>query len=176
MTKPRRVNALAGCAVAAAAIMSAGARAESPFATAVLEYAPAPGQFVNNPAFDDPVRALGAPVGAGTVSPDNTSSVSLGGFGGSLTLAFDHLVTDDPRNPLGLDFIVFGNAFWPDGAPSRRWGEAAIIEISFDQNGNGLADDAWFLIPGSHLNSPPGPAQSQEWDNNSGTPTPPAPS
>ena len=30
--------------------------------------------------------------------------------GGSITLEFDHDVVDDPRNPFGLDFIVFGNA------------------------------------------------------------------
>lgn len=174
MNTRRSANVVLRGAAVAALIINVGARAESPFATAVLDYSPAPGQFVNNPAFNDPLRALGAPVGAGTVSPDNTSAVSLGGFGGSIMLAFDHLVLDDPRNPLGLDFIVFGNAFWPDGTPTRRWGEAAIIEISLDVNGNGIADDPWFVIPGSHLNAPPGPMQSQEWDNNNGTPTPPA--
>ena len=33
------------------------------------------------------------------------------GLGGSVTIAFDHPVVDDPLNPFGLDFIVFGNAF-----------------------------------------------------------------
>ena len=32
-------------------------------------------------------------------------------IGGSITLAFDHPVLDDPANPFGLDFIIFGNAF-----------------------------------------------------------------
>ena len=30
--------------------------------------------------------------------------------GGSITIAFDHPVIDDPRNPFGLDFLVFGNS------------------------------------------------------------------
>jgi hypothetical protein len=34
------------------------------------------------------------------------------GSGGSLTLRFEHPVTDDPRNPHGLDFLVYGNAFF----------------------------------------------------------------
>lgn len=31
---------------------------------------------------------------------------------GSITIEFDHPVVDDPNNPWGLDFIVFGNAFY----------------------------------------------------------------
>ncbi len=131
------------------------------FANRVVEYTPAPGQLVGNPDFNDPARALGAPEGTGTIDGNATDVVTLGGFGGTLVLAFDEPVRDDPRNPLGLDAIVFGNAFWQclDGCvstnPNRRWGEAAVIEIAFDANENGLADDPWFVIPGSSLPSPP---------------------
>ncbi len=144
-----------------------------PFASRVVDYTPAPGQFVNNAAFNDPSRALGPPTGGGTISPINTSLVTLGGFGGSITLAFDSPVLDDPRNPMGLDFIVFGNAFWPGGDPDARWAEAAIIEIALDANNNGLADDPWYLIPGSHL-TPPINYITRNWDNDPATPTPPA--
>ena len=81
------------------------------FASRVIEYTPAPGQFVSDPAFNDPSRSLGAPVGGGLLTADLTSLVPLGGFGGSLTLAFDTPVEDDANNPLGLDCIVFGSAF-----------------------------------------------------------------
>jgi hypothetical protein len=134
--------------------MACSAIAQSPFATRVLEYAPSPGQFVNVAAFNDPGRALGPPNGGGTLSPSNTSVVTLGGFGGSITLGFDHLVLDElpsATNPHGLDLIVFGNAFWVGGDPTRRFAELAIIEVSRDTNANGLADDAWFVIRGSHL-------------------------
>lgn len=141
------------------------------FADAVVAYNPAPGQFVNNPTYNNPARALGAPVGGGTLASDNTKVVSLGGFGGAITLKFNQTVLDDPINPFGLDAIVFGNAFWVAGNANRRWAEPAVIEISRDANANGLADDPWFLIPGSHA---PLPIESQAWDNNPGTSTPPA--
>ena len=151
----------------AAALIVASLQAWSPleesahagdFATRVVEYVPAPGQFVNNALFNDPARVLGPPVGGGADAADNTKMVSLGGFGGSITLAFEPPVLDDSRNPLGLDCIVYGNAFWPTGDPTRRWAEAAVIEISRDDNGNGLADDAWFVIPGSSLPAIPASA------------------
>ncbi|MFG0252250.1 MAG: dockerin type I domain-containing protein [Phycisphaerales bacterium JB038] len=143
------------------------------FASVVLDYQPAPGQFINDPQFNDPARALGAPVGGGLTDPDNSKLVSLGAFGGSLTLAFSGPVLDDPNNPLGLDAIVFGNAHFIAGNPNRRWAEAAHIEISRDANGNGLADDAWYLIPGSHLLDPASQWWEQWWDDDAGTATPP---
>ncbi len=124
------------------------------FASRVVAYAPAPGQFVGDPAFNDPARALGAPIGGGLINPELSSLVTLGGFGGTITLAFDELVEDDANNPHGLDFIVFGSGFYVAGNENRRWGEAGLIEISLDANGNGLADDAWYTIPGSGLNAP----------------------
>ncbi len=139
--------------------------AQSPFATEVLEYRPAPGQFVQDPAFNDPAAALGAPVGGGTLDGDETKAVSLGGFGGVLVLGFDHTVRDDPRNPFGLDCILFGNAFWVGGDVNRRWGEPATIEISLDANKNSVADDPWFLVPGSHITDPPARWESQTWDD-----------
>lgn len=141
------------------------AAAQSPFAAAVIEYAPAPGQFVNDPLFNNASAAVGRPYAGGFDDPGNSSLVTLGGFGGSLVLAFDHTVLDDAANPFGLDAIVYGNAFWVSGNPNRRWAEPAVIEISRDVNGNGLADDAWFLIPGSHLSAPGVPWATQTWDD-----------
>lgn len=117
--------------------------ASSPFATTMCAYSPAPGQFVNDSQYNDPYKALGPPTGGQTpLQPDNSSIVSLGGFGGSITLAFDHAVRD---NPGGYDFIVFGNAQY-SGAP-LRFVEPGLIEISAD-------GQTWFLIPGSHLSAP----------------------
>jgi len=157
--------ALAGCALGAHA---------GDFATRVVEYAPAAGQFVNNASFNDPGKALGAPIGGGTSAADNTKVVSLGGFGGSITLGFDGPVMDDPLNPLGLDVIVFGNAIWAGGDPTRRFAEAGVIEISRDQNGNGEADDAWYVIAFPGLSDPPASDfESQQWDDDGDTATPP---
>lgn len=137
----------------ALALLAPSAHAQG-FATRVVDYSPAPGQFVSDPAFNDPGRALGAPVGGGLLAADLSSLVTLGGFGGSVTLAFDGLVEDDPGNPLGLDFIVFGSSFYVTGDPERRWAEAGLVEISHDVNANGLADDAWYVVPGSALAHP----------------------
>ncbi len=93
--------------------------------------------------FTDPPKALGAPMGGGSSTPNNDSLVSLGGPGGQLVLEFDAPVTDDPNNPMGLDCIVFTNAFWTGGNPQVRWEEPALIEIAENASG------PWYLIPGS---------------------------
>jgi hypothetical protein len=142
-----------------------GAGKGSSFATRVIDFNPAPGQFVNVEAFNDPDRALGAPIGGGTGDGNDISVVSLGGFGGTLTLAFDHTVEDHPLSPMGLDAIGFGNAFWVGGSEERHWGECATIEISLDENENGLADDPWYLIPGSHIVDRDAQWSVQRWDD-----------
>ena len=165
-----RVRSLAPAGALVALV--GGAPASAPagdFAARVIDYSPAPGQFVNDAAYNDPARALGPPAGAGVINGNNTGTVCLGGFGGSITLAFDRPVLDDPRNPFGMDAIVFGNAFRPGGDLDRKWAEPAIIEISRDDNGNGLADDPWYIIPGSHSPTPPAvPATgfvTRTWDD-----------
>lgn len=135
--------------------------ADSPFATRVIDYSPAPGQNVNNSAYNNPLAALGPPIGGGMLAADNSKVVTLGGWGGSITLGFDHPILNRPptaTNPRGCDFIVFGNAFLVGGEPDRRWAEPAVIEVSRDANGNGLADDEWFVIRGSHLPASPAAA------------------
>lgn len=116
-----------------------------PFADEVIEYNHGPGQWVANPQYNDPSRALGRPYGVSESIPDNSSLVTLGD-GGYIVLGFNRPIWDDPRNPHGLDFIVFGNSTWVGGDPSYRWLEPAFVEISMDANGNGAADDEWFLL------------------------------
>ncbi|MFH1746488.1 MAG: hypothetical protein ABIG44_05520 [Planctomycetota bacterium] len=148
--------------------------AQSPFATTVIDFTPAPGQFVNDNLYNDPAIALGRPYGGGFTDSGMSSLVSLGGFGGSITLGFDHTVLDDPANPFGLDAIVYGNAIWVGANPNRRWAECGHIEISQDVNSNSLADDPWYLIPGSHIGQIGMPADQLEiqvWDDNIADPT-----
>jgi hypothetical protein len=154
------------CALATPAL------AQSPFATRVVEYSPAPGQFVQDAAFNDPARALGPPIGGGTINPDNSKLVTLGGYGGSITLGFDHRILDDPRNPMGLDAIVYSNASYVAGNPNRRFAECATIEISLDANNNALADDPWFIVRAPHLPAIPAAALApRTWDDNIPDPT-----
>jgi len=121
-----------------------------PWADSVITYAPVSPQ----PGFTDPSRALGEPAGGGMAVPNNDDVVSIGEQGGHITLAFDTPVTDDPQNPMGLDFVVHSNALWVGANPQKKFQEPAIIEISEDVNGNGIADDPWYLIPGSRGFSP----------------------
>jgi hypothetical protein len=150
-------------------VATGGVSAETPFAARVIDYSPAPGQWVNDPWFKVPSVALGRPYAGGFDSGSQSSLVSLGGFGGSITLAFDHTVEDHPLNPFGMDAIVFSNAFWiaeagpPD--PNIHWAECATIEISLDENGNGEADDRWYLIPGSHIQDPAAQFLVVTWDD-----------
>ncbi len=162
--------------LASLSAMSVSRAGDSWFATSIVSYQPAPGQFVNSLQYSDPSRALGTPTGGGTVNPDNTGVVTLGGFGGSIVLGFDRPILNKANNPMGLDFIIFGNASYVSGNPNRRFAECAIVEVSHDANNNGLADDAWYLIPGSHLTDPyPASLYSVTWDNDAADPThPPA--
>jgi hypothetical protein len=161
-----------------ATLAAAAAHAGDPsfwFAGEVIDFTPAPGQFVNNPLLNNPANALGAPVGGLPGEPVTSDIVSLGGFGGSITLKFVDTVWDEPCNPFGVDAIVFGNALYVSSNPRRRFAEAAHIEISYDANHNGLADDAWFVIRGSSLPAVPSDSYAtQDWDTDTGTPTPPA--
>ncbi|MEO0632100.1 MAG: hypothetical protein AAFY46_15460, partial [Planctomycetota bacterium] len=149
MTHHAPAHSFTAATAAIIACLTARAASAQPFATEVVEYSPAPGQFVTNPDFNDPTRALGPPVGGGPLAPNNTSLVSLGGVGGFITLKMPRTVIDDPRNRLGLDAIVFGNTFYVAGDPTRRFAEPGLIEIALDANNNGFADDPFFPIAGS---------------------------
>jgi prepilin-type N-terminal cleavage/methylation domain-containing protein len=134
----------------AAALLAAGgvcapAGAEDPWADAVLDF----DDTGCNTGFCVPGNALGAPLGAGLLFPNLTHLHSVGTAGSYITLKFDTPVTDDPLNPMGMDFIVFGNAYWVGGFPERRWMEPGLVEVMQDANNNGLPDDVWHVIPGS---------------------------
>lgn len=143
--KRSTMTAICGAALALLPVVAPA----SPFATTVVDYSPGPSQYDGVPAqvtqFMTASKALGAPVGE-TLGLANVDSVVTLGDGGSLTLAFDHDVVDDPANPGGYDFIVFGNAFFVAGNYANRWQEPAYVEISQD----GVT---WYLIN-------PSPSQS----------------
>jgi hypothetical protein len=127
-------------ALACAALASPVA---DPFADTVVSYSPGPSWY-NYPGsiWTIPSNALGPPLGKYVSEPyysDTFSPVVTLGDGGSITVKFNQPVIDDPRNPYGLDFIVFSNALFAGGNPYLRWQELAFVEISQDGS-------TWYLI------------------------------
>ncbi len=143
-----RATLLAAAALCLAAAC-APARAEDPWADTLVSH----NAIQPNTGFDTPEKTVGAPVGGGTLTPNNSSLHSVGRPGDApgsyLLLRFTTPVTDDPLNPFGMDFIVYGNGAWVGGNPLRKWAEPGLVEISEDVNGNGQPDDPWYVIPGS---------------------------
>lgn len=145
-----------------------------PFAASVVSYVKGTGSYydwLSGDPFSDSSTALGRPT-VDTTGDDwyiaedepvpvvavypafRSFEMVMIGSGGSLTLAFDHRVYDNPDNPYGLDFIVFGNSFqvigggngWTNGDPTQtRNGGSAFVEkgkVSVSQDGA-----TWYAFP-----------------------------
>ncbi len=108
---------------------------EAQYISEVLEYKPAPGQFINSAPW-------GVPASANSLVGKITGTMSLGAFGGYVIFKFVSPVKNDPDNPFGVDFTIFGN-------PLREWSEQGIVSVMKDENGNGLPDDIWYELAGS---------------------------
>lgn len=165
MTKTDLVLCRAAIALALAAVVSCNKdngnenppEKATPYVTKVFDFLPAAGQFTNElPAYEDGDtqedmnrKALEA------IGNDARGMVSLGGFGGYITVGFDHRIENRP----GLcDFRVLGNAFGSSGDSRYGSSEAGVIQVSADSNGNGLPDDEWFEIAGSAHNG-----EQEDW-------------
>ncbi len=141
---------------------------------------PVPWDYIYQIPFDEPSAALGRPTVDTTddppppgpetrlqtvvpvypafrVYPDFVTGepvyelVSIGA-GGHLILRFDHPVENDPRNPAGIDFIVFGNYKclltggdrWTDGDPRQ-----AVISANMAVPEEGIVSVSQTGLPGS---------------------------
>ncbi len=110
----------------------------------VLSYRPAPGQFVNEmPLYEDGDNdSIMRAKCLEKLSNTSSGYVTLGGFGGSITVAFLPAIENKADD---YDFQILGNAFVGSAEPG-------IIKVSADINQNGIADDVWYEIAGSdHL-------------------------
>lgn len=127
----------------------------SPFIDRVVEYRPAPGQFVNEmPRYEagdteaDMIRKA-----SDCISGTNDIMISLGAYGGYVTFAFDHTVANIPGE---ADIRIWGNCFYEAANPDTQGGSAepGIVMVSYDVNGNALPDDPWYELSGSDHNNP----------------------
>jgi hypothetical protein len=121
------------------------------YADSVLEYKPAPCQFMNTTvtAYQDGYTSDKVLQLATTIIKEK-SLLSLGAFGGYVVLGFNHTV----KHVAGeYDFKVYGNAYFnlANNKQSRDGGssEPGIVWVSQDTNGNGKADDEWYELAGS---------------------------
>ena len=108
---------------------------QAQFVKTIFSYMPAPGQYTNS-------EQIGRPVAAQSIIGKLGGLVSLGGYGGYIVVGFEQSIENDPANPYGVDFTIFGNA-------TPTWSEAGIVQVMRDDNGNGLPDDTWYEIAGS---------------------------
>jgi hypothetical protein len=115
------------------------------FASSVIDYNPGTGFAAG---YTNASAALGAPSSGGSATPFSppfakSQLVSIGA-NGSLTLRFDSPVINNPSNPFGLDFLVFGNTFFAitngnfsgggitSGAPGGNNTGATTVQVSAD--------------------------------------------
>ena len=129
------------------------------YITRVLDFMPAVGQFTNTmPAYEegDTQETMNEKVLA-AIGNNNRGLISLGGYGGYVTVGFDHTIENKPG---WRDFRVLGNAFYsasnpnPD-APVGGSCEPGIIRVAYDKNKNGRPDeDEWYEIAGSAHEDP----------------------
>ena len=127
--------------------------AYSPYISKVLEYNPAPGQFVNTmPQYEegDTYEAMLQKV-AESITGTNRTLISLGAWGGYVTFAFDHSVVNSPKQ---ADFLIEGNSFYASATSKGGSSEPGIVMVSIDINQNGLPDDPFYQLAGSEYNTP----------------------
>lgn len=119
----------------------------TPYITKVLEYRPAPGQFVNTmPQYKEgDTQATMNEKALNAIGNNTKGMITLGGYGGYVTVGFDHTI----RNAKDAnDFLVLGNAF-------ANGSEPGIIQVAYDVNQNGQPDEEeWFEIAGSAHQAP----------------------
>lgn len=102
----------------------------------IVEYTPAPGQFINTESF-------GSPYAANSIIDNINGVVSLGAYGGYIVFKFANSVENNHDNPYGIDFTVFGNPV------SSTSAEPGIVYVMKDENNNGIPDDTWYELAGS---------------------------
>ncbi len=114
----------------------------------VLDYSPAPGQFINEiPEYEagDTKEIMEAKA---TTMLNNGDMISLGAWGGNITIKLNTPIKNIADKP---DFRVMGNAIYSNSSiDGTRYGSAepGIILVMKDENNNGLADDTWHEISG----------------------------
>ena len=132
-------------------VVAKAEKAPSAYFANAFDYLPAPGQFVNKmPKYEegDSHDDMVAKVAKALVG-ENAGMITLGGWGGYVTMGFDHTIVNVAGKK---DFRIEGNGF-PNSS------EPGIVMVSYDANENGKPDDEWYEIKGSANFT----AENEEW-------------
>ena len=120
----------------------------TPYITHVLDYNPAPGQFVHifpRQEVGDTQEDMRKKAEATLKGEVGSDLISLGSFGGSVTFGFDHTIVNVKGK---ADFVVMGNA------AIKGSSEPGVIEVAYDWNKNGFPDaEEWVEIHGESHSS-----------------------
>ncbi len=116
---------------------------------AVVSYLPI-GQFATGTGWGSSAGKL---VSNGTSTGYSSTGVSLGALGGYIEFYFAYGIENDVRNPYGVDFVVYGNAF--NGNP-----EAGAVQVSEDGT-------EWYELAGSlyYEKTATGTTSTATWHN-----------
>lgn len=162
------------------------------FGIEVISYVPGSPigtDWITGQLLDDPNVALGPPTqftsGDGWYMPlepkvpvvpvyppfRRDEIVSIGP-GGHLILKFNHRVGNDRNNPYGIDFIIFGNAFFPASSQGQPWtngnpnqtilGSTVVQDpamVSVSQDGQ-----TWFSFENGPFADTFAPTAAFDWD------------
>ena len=141
--------------------------ASSPHATSVFSFLPAPGQYVNE-NYTAATMEEACAYAMNRMKED--MFVSLGGFGGSLVVGFDHSIANDGDYNFAVKNTIYS-----------QYSEPGIVWVMQDENGDGLPNDTWYELKGSEYGldctvqdyavtyfRPEAPAQNVAWTDNHG--------
>ncbi|MCI8387260.1 MAG: DUF4430 domain-containing protein [Clostridiales bacterium] len=108
----------------------------------VYEYLPIGSQYTNKGFGNAPVIYT---KGMTLTAPPNNWMLgqTVGNFGGYMTYQLSTPLKNDPANPYGIDFIVYGN-----GQGSTGYVEPASVWVAQDKDGDGQPDK-WYELAGS---------------------------
>lgn len=80
---------------------------------------------------------------AGKTAPESTG-ITLGAFGGFAEFYFENGIEDNPTNPYGVDFVIYGNAF--NGNPEAGAVQVGVVTV----DGNSETFYKWYELAGSN--------------------------
>jgi len=139
----------------------------SPNAAKVYSFLPAPGQYVNE---NYSATTMEEACEYAMNRMKNGSYVSLGGFGGSIVVGFDHSIANDGDYNFAVKNIIYSN-----------YSEPGIVWVMQDENGDGRPNDTWYELKGSEYGldctvqdyavtytRPSAPAMPISWTDNHG--------